>query len=288
MLSEETPVVNGLNPDGTVKYETQKGLFRFEMKTFVPRAGFHGSANYRHDSMQPSKPPAIKMRSFEGKREHFAYTLDADGLKETETYKDPRSVAEIEKNPYGNPSLPAARLMEAIVANPRAVPFLPPFAKTRILLPGVFQAQRKYKGSAVEVGPGDSIYVLGRPRLVSLTAFTFQTRRQYESWKKAHTRLVNRYGVSFEMWFTNPDGTSVDYARMMKAIDDAICEGVEHPIGHFDSIGKRVVSPTIETFHEAKKAMKTHLESRVFVFSEEDLPIVYDDKPDGFSDADGS
>ena len=268
MLSEETRVVNGLNPDGTVKYETQKGLFRFEMKTFVPRAGFHGSANYRHDSLQPGKPPAIKMRSFESKREHVAYTLADDGLKETNEYD-------------GHP--PASLLMEAIISNPRAVPFLPPFAKTRILLPGVFQAQRKYKGSAVQVSPGDSIFVLGRPRLVSLTAFTFQTRRQYEGWKKAHTRLVNRYGVSFEMWFTNPDGTSVDYTRMMKAIDDAICEGVEHPIGHFDSIGKRVVSPTVETFHQAKKAMKSHLDSRVLVVTDEDLPIVYDERQEGFS-----
>lgn len=287
MLTEETNVVAGLNPDGTVRYERQTGLFRFEMKSFVQHAAFHGSANYQHETFDPAKPPEIKMRSFEGKRKHLAFSLDdTGGLTTLDFYEDPRTDEEIEKFPYANPHQPAARLMRSIKENPHAVPFFPPFCKSRILLPGIFQTQRKYRSSSCLIGPGDSIFVLGKPRLVSLTAFTFQTRRQYDFWKKAHTRLNNKHGVSFELWFMTADGTTVDYASMLQAIDEAVCSGVVNPISHFDStIGKRGFSATVKRFHEAKKAMKKHLDSRVSSMDEDELPIVHSDEESGFSGA---
>ena len=84
----------------------------------------------------------------------------------------------------------------------------------------------------------------------------------------------------------NPDGTTVDYARMLQAIDEAICSGVVNPISHFDStIGKRGSSDTVKRFHEAKKAMKKHLDSRVSSMDEDELPIVHSDEESGFSGA---
>ena len=269
LLTEETRVVTGLCEDGSVKYQTQTGLFRFEMKSFFQRAVLHASANYRLDSFDPSKPPAIKMRSFESRRYHWGFTVDDSGEL-------------IERDTYSLENPPASRLMESL-KTPHAVTLLPPFCKTRILLPGIFQTQRKFSSESCMVSPGDSIYVLGRPHLVSLTAFTFQNRHQYERWKHSHSRLTNKYGVSFELWFLNPDGETVDYAGMIRGIDAAVCSGVNDPVTHFDSLRKRGSSETVNRFHTAKKAMKTHLAGRLASMDEDDLPIIHEDRQEGYS-----
>ena len=239
------------------------------MKSFVTRACFHGSANYRHDSFDPSKPPAVKMRAYESKKQHWGYGVDDSGnLTEVDTYQV-RPPAEI--------------VMEAILKDPHHIPFFPPFAKSRILLPGIFQSQRKYQDPSVKIAPGESVYVLGRPRLVSLTAFSFQFRKQYDSWSRTHASLNARYGVSFELWFTNPDGETVDYAKMLETLDFAICKGIDSPVRFLDSIKPRQISTTVKRFRAAQEKMKKHLNGRISYFFENELPIVHDDREAGFS-----
>ncbi len=257
MLRDTFRVVDTLNPDGAVKYRDQVGLFRFETKDVIDRASLHGSANYLHVSTDPRKKPTYRMRSFEANREHRGFTLNDQGeLTYLDTYVD---------------QSPAKALLDAIDRNSARVPILPPFAKTRILKPGIYSPKpvegrnhvSRYHAFGVVVIPGDSVFVTGRPRLFSLAQFTFQTRQQYESWKRTTNRLINKHGLSFEPWFTNVDGLTVDYALMLDAIDRAICEGVIDPAKYFDARYRRRLDTTIERYHQATKVMADHLNGRL-------------------------
>ncbi len=257
ILRDNFRVVDGLNPDGSVKYREQKGLFRFETKDMVSRATFHGSANYMHVPAIPTGKTKIKMRSFEANREHIGFTLDETGnLQYLDTYCT---------------QSPADVLMRSIDANPRRVPIFPPFTKTRILKPGVYspkpvegrRTNSRYHAYGVVLIPGDSVFVMGRPRLFSLAQFTFQSRNQYESWRKTVSRLVNRSGLSFEQWFTNSDGLTVDYITMVDAVDRAINLGVIDPVRYFDETCRRKLDPEIVAYHRATKVMSNHLNGRL-------------------------
>lgn len=249
LLSDTFRAVAGLNPDGGVKYADQTGIFRFETKSLVSRAALHGSANYLHVPTDATKTPAPKMRSFEGRRAHSAFSVDADGsLIELDAYQG-RSPADV--------------FLNAILNDPHAVPVLPPFTKTRALKPSLYQANAKYQAPDVNIVPGDSIFVMGRPRLFSLAQFTYQTRAQYDAWRKVASRFVNKYGWSFERWFVNPDGTTVDFVAMVHAVDDAICAGVQNPVAHFDKLFVRRDCPAAKAFHLASTKMRDHLDGRL-------------------------
>lgn len=257
LLSQNFRVVDGLNSDGSARYREQKGLFRFETKEMVSRAAFHGSANYMHVPAIPTDKTVFKMRSFESNREHIGFTIDESGeLIYLDTYVT-RSPADV--------------LLSAIDTDPRRVPILPPFTKTRILKPGVYspkpvegrKSTSRYQSHGVVLIPGDSIFVMGRPRLFSLAQFTFQTRYQYKMWRRSTSRLVNRYGIAFEQFFTNSDGLTVDYVAMVKAVDNAINSGIVDPIRYFDEIYRRRIDPTIKAYHRATKTMATHLNGRL-------------------------
>jgi hypothetical protein len=264
LLADTFRVVQGLNPDNSVLYGEQRGIFRFETKRFVSKAALHGSANYWHVATDPTKPVGPKMRSFEGNREHWGYSVDASGnLIGLDTYQG---------------QSPAQVMMSAILDDVRAVPILPPFVKTRILKPGVYQpktlerwdakgrlkrVEQTSRYAATLITPGDSIFVMGRPRLFSLSQFTFQTRAQYDGWRKATTRLVNRYGISFEPWFLNPDGSTVDFQAMVAVVDDAIVAGVSTPVTYLDALLPRRLSPLAKAFHDASAKMRDHLDGRL-------------------------
>ena len=257
LLADTFRVVAGLNDDGTVRYQDQRGIFRFETKQFVRRAALHGSANYWHVPLDPNKRGYPKMRSFEGNREHIAFTLDDTGqLSHLDTYVG---------------QSPAHVLLGAIMDDPSRAPILPPFTKTRILKPGIYspkpvngrKSSSRYQADGVTIVPGDSIFVIGRPRIFSLAQFTFQNRAQYTAWSKATTRLITRYGIAFEIFFTNPDGLTVDYQTMVNEIDAAIVTGVIDPIRHFAKTRKRVLSEVVRRFHAATGAMAEHLNGRL-------------------------
>lgn len=257
LLADTFKVVGGLNPDKSIRYEDQRGIFRFETKQFVRQAAMHGSANYWHKPLDPNGKNSPKMRSFEGSREHYAFTLDANEKL-------------IESDSYVGQS-PAHALLGAVMSDPARVPILPPFTKTRILKPGIYSPKpvkgrsltSRFLAQGVVIVPGDSIYVIGRPRIFSLAQFTFQTRAQYSAWSRATNQLVNKFGISFEQFFTNPDGITVDYQTMVSEIDNAIVAGVADPIGHFTRTRGRKISNTIKRYHAASVAMAEHLNGRL-------------------------
>jgi hypothetical protein len=155
------------------------------------------------------------MRAYESKKDHSAFTL-VDGEL-------------VELNDYQN-TAPANVMMGGIANDSAKVRILPPFIKMRILKPGAMftvsnRNGRKYHNLMPKFGntdllPGDSIPVMGQPRLFSLSAYTFQTREQYERWKRSHNRMLNRDGLSFERYFVNADGVTVDYQKMLEGVDD--------------------------------------------------------------------
>ena len=248
LLNDKFNVVDGLNPNGTVKYKEQKGLFRFETKRFVSQAAFHGSANYWHIATDEKNPVDPKMRSFESKHTHIGFTINKnDDFIELDDYKK---------------ESPAHVLLGAILKDPTQVPILPPFIKTRILKPGVYQQNRKFQTYGVAIVPGDSMYVSGRPRIFSLTQFNYQTRAQFSKWNKDRDRLIRKYGIAFEQWFTNSDGKTVNYTAMTQAVVDAIVTGVDNPIAYFDKNYSRHITPEIKAYHLAVTKMADHLNGR--------------------------
>jgi hypothetical protein len=75
--------------------------------------------------------------------------------------------------------------------------------------------------------------------------------------------LVNKYGISFEQFFTNPDGLTVDYQTMVNEIDAAIVNGVHDPVAYFVKTRKRFISETVRRYHAASLAMAEHLNGRL-------------------------
>lgn len=264
LISDTFKKVEGLDDEGHVIYTDQKGIFRFETKELIGSAVLHGSANYWHMPVNPAKQKQPRMRSYEGSKKHRAFTLDPEkNLIYLPTY-DEKSPAEI--------------ILGAIAENPRKVPILPPFVKTRILKPGVFQTNKKYTGEGVLISPGDSVYVIGRPRYFSLAQFTFKTRSQYSAWSKATTRLLNRYGLTFELWFADATGDHIDYQSLLETVEKMIVADVANPIAWFDKKRNRRLSDSAMRMHKAKDEMKKHLDSRLIDDDYSNEYVEYDDR----------
>lgn len=202
--------------DGTVAYTQGKGVFIFEMKKFLREASYHGSANYR--IKDPSGKVEVKMRSYEGKREHQAFLFEGDDIAFNGDYKG-RS--------------PALVLMDNIALTPKACPFLPPFEKSYIIKPNDFANRYNSTWNKSNLGPGDTAIKCGMPRYFSIAQFTFQSPEQYKAWKRESDLLQRKYGVSFELLFINKDGT-LNYQNMITTLDRLVREGITSPKTHLD------------------------------------------------------
>lgn len=201
---------------GTVVYTESVGVFEFEMKEFADQLIVQGSSNYSFDPKDKSR---TKYRSYENRADHQAFEIDVDGeLIELDTY------AELN---------PAQVLLNEIATNPRAVRRLPPFIKTGILKATAYAANYSGTWKKSPLQPGDNILKIGRPAYFSTSQFTYQTAKQYDSWKKTGDKLKRKYGESYEIFFSNPDGT-VDFLKMITTIDKMIREGVTDPMKQFD------------------------------------------------------
>lgn len=202
--------------NGSVTYVDAVGVFEFEMKEFTDLLVTQGSSNYSFD---PKDKGRTKYRSYENRAEHYAFELDVDGeLVEIDTY------AELN---------PAQYLLNEIKTNPHAVKRLPPFLKTGILKATAYAANYRGTWEGSPLQPGDNILKIGRPSYFSISQFTYLTAKQYEKWKKAGEQLKRKYGESFELFFTNPDGT-IDYSSMITTVDEMIRAGILDPLRVFD------------------------------------------------------
>ena len=200
---------------GLVIYNESVGVFEFEMKEFTDLLVVQGSSNYSFDPKDKSR---TKFRSYENRAEHTAFGLVDDELIVLDTYDTLN---------------PAQVLLNEIHLNPHAVKRLPPFLKTGILKATAYAANYRSTWKKSPLQPGDNILKIGRPAYFSTSQFKYHTAKQYDSWKKTGEKLKRKYGESFEIFFSNADGT-IDYQRMIVTVDRMIREGITEPLKVFD------------------------------------------------------
>ncbi len=63
--------------------------------------------------------------------------------------------------------------------------------------------------------------------------FKFQTEKQLKAWTRYYNSLKRRYGLSFEIFYLNTDGT-INYKKMIYEIDKYISKGVIYPQSIYD------------------------------------------------------
>lgn len=186
------------------------GQFEFEVKGFFDTGTFHGTANYCLWFNGSAKP---KMRSYSSRKQNI-YDLKEDLIL-------------IDK------SNPAYEFLNSLTS-PNKIPRSKVYVKNRIMKVKDYQNNySKYKSS--NIFPGCTVEKAGLLREFSLSQFTFNTYKQYKSWKLEQERLLRQYGQSYEMFFINNDG-SLNYQKMIEDIEDSIYKGDKQFI---DRKGKR-------------------------------------------------
>jgi len=220
-------------------FTPRKGQFEFEVKNYYESGVFHGTANYmllnpnvakshtmmtredREATLQPT------MRSYETKKRHIDLAQCKGGLCSTGYYTMYESDGRILN------SNPANRFMLELAFRPRKVRRQPPFIKERFVKPGRYK-QHPDSFRRLGVKPGDTVYVSGLLRELSLSQFTYRTHAQYRAWEKAADTLKRKYGQSFEVYYINQDGT-LNYQQMVTDLHKLIRDGVSKPSEVFDT-----------------------------------------------------
>lgn len=186
-------------------------FLKIETKDVYNSYVYHGAANYKVTNPNYTK---CAMRGYSGKiNAHTAIEYDNEEIIELTTYK--------------NKKLPEVFLT---CLHEKLVDKLPVFMKTSILKSKDYVHKKFIDRSNLMCG--DDYIEIGMPNYFSLSQFTYLTIRQYEKWKWAHATLKNKYGESFEIFFTGQDGR-VDFDRMVKECCELINTGIENPINHF-------------------------------------------------------
>lgn len=158
--------------------------FIFSSKGIVENIVFHGQANYHfkggyHENFNRENVE-LKMRSY-----CMKYRLVKDVLND---------------------------FMDNL-STPKNVLRSKPFLITQIITPKIYSVRKKvFKNKNLIIG--DTLYKPCWFRECSLSSFHFKTIAQYNHYVKKQQSLKNKYGQSFEMFFTNEDGT-LNYEEMM-------------------------------------------------------------------------
>jgi len=207
LQSKSTSIKAVQDEDGEWRkvYTERLGQFEFEAKDFYNVGIFHGTSNYtllNPNSPNPCKTN-VKMRSYETKKPHTSVIHDVEnGLVETDR--------------YGDENNPAIDLLSALYENPKCVLRQEPFIKTGIVKPADYvQRIKTYEDMGLE--PGDTVNKSGLLREFSLSQFTFKTFEQWKAWDRVYNRLKDKYGQSFEMFFTDNEGC-LKYETMIRTV----------------------------------------------------------------------
>lgn len=212
------PSVDILHQMTTDVYGTErKGQFSFEVKNFYNVATFHGTANY-------------SLRLVEGEREIFSNYAMRSYSKH-----DHSKVNLINEkiNMVCVDYRPSIEFLNAL-KTPRNLKRSNVFIKRKILKLGDYR-RNNTKWKETKLLPGYTVESASLLREFSLTQFTYNSYTQYDKWRNEYQKLLKKYGQSYEMYFTNDDGT-FDYLAMINCIDSKIREGAT---SFFDGIDKR-------------------------------------------------
>lgn len=179
--------------------------FDFEIKDIYDGGCFHGTANYKFK--KTVKTESGKMRSYSKKHSYKAYTLTGDELQLLATeYK------------------PSDEFLENLIHSPNAVDRSHPYIASKVLKTAEYKSHYDGKWELSEAFPGCTIENGRLLRECSLTQFTFQTYKQYQSWEREAKRLRDTTGQTYESWFLNDDGT-LDMKAMVVRLNFLIKQG---------------------------------------------------------------
>lgn len=185
-------------------------FLKIETKDVYSSFIYHGAANYRLKNPNYAK---YAMRGYSGKKNSaigVEYDIETDSL--------------IRINDYDNQSIPQLHL-NGLTSG--VIKKLPVFIKTKILKSKEFSDKRYNERSSLVCG--DNVIEVGMPNYCSLSQYTFKTVAQYEKWKSAFSRLKRKYGESFEVFFTNQDGT-LRYDDMVKELSELVNSNCHTPL----------------------------------------------------------
>jgi hypothetical protein len=197
-----------------VKRSPRIGQFSFETKDLYHSGCFHGSANYL---LENPNGQTIKARGYETKREHTGIELDPeqDGIEY------------IKSDRYGTKNNPAKDMMKQLLDHPENIKRQIPAIKSGILKVGDYKnLSDKYDELGLE--PGDNILKPVLMQEFSLSQFTFQTYKQYISWKKVIEKTKINQKQSLEGYFLNEDCT-LNLQALCDWTDKAIASSVMNP-----------------------------------------------------------
>lgn len=235
--------------NGETKYVKLRGAFTLELKNIVPNVWLHAKSNY---SYNPEIKGLTKYRGYERKL-HFAIGLDEQNKKFIllDDYK------------FLNP---AETLFQQIKTNPDNVRLLPPYIKPVILKDKEFKKRHDKYWSKTNYGVGHTYLKRGQINYCSLH-YQFKTLEQFKSWESCSTKLHKKYSATFEIYFTNYDGT-IRYQEMLHCLDRLINDGVTNPLKDFFHAGRR---ENVNVHQQYKKRldlydkMKNQIDSHILI-----------------------
>ena len=202
--------------DNNFIYEKTIGLYNFEVKNICNSVSFHGSADYMYTNLKSET--TTKMRGYDVKPNVVAWKLENNKL--------------IPDTNYYNENQPIKRFLENLQYNPESVRIQPPFTKTSILKPAQFSKEYNKTFQHTDLKCGDDFMEIVKLPIFTLR-FKFQTEKQLKAWTRYYNSLKRRYGLSFEIFYLNIDGT-INYKKMIYEIDKYISEGVIYPQNIYD------------------------------------------------------
>ncbi len=224
------------------KSEKQIGIYRLEVKCIAFKGIFHGTANYalkevyQYDNSNPINPykkidDIYKMRGYKNKMCYSISELDIedDSLEDIE---ESFFTEDIEQSAINVPET----FFNNLLNNPlNRLPRMKPFTQEKIIKCNEYRENyhSRFKDSQLEIG-----YSYQYARLISelsIRQFTFKNHKNFKKWLNSHNKNKLKYNQGYEALFLNKDST-LDYARMLKNIDDAIkndksliLKGIPHP-----------------------------------------------------------
>ncbi|NET69395.1 MAG: hypothetical protein F6K63_35450, partial [Moorea sp. SIO1G6] len=178
--------------------------FEFEIKSICTSGTFHGSANYKFQI--GDEKVTTKMRSYRD-NECQAETMNGDELQS-----------------LTNEYLPSETFLDSLHETPYSVERAKTYLFRKILKPSEYKKNYLTSWKNSQAFPGCTVESARLLRECSLSQFTFQTHDQMKSWEREQKYLINKYGQSYETFFTNDDGT-INYQLMTNSIDAAIRAG---------------------------------------------------------------
>jgi len=197
-------------------YEKVTCIFNFEIKNLCNSVSFHGSADYMYKNLK--EEITTKMRGYDVKPNVIAWKLENNEL--------------IYDTDYYNEKPPIQRFLEDLQNRPENVRIQQPFTKTSILKPAQFSKEFNKTFQYSNLKPGDDFMEIVKIPILTMR-FKFQSLKQHKNWLKYYNALKRKYGLSFEIYYINNDGT-INYKKMMYEIDKYISEGVINPKKIYD------------------------------------------------------